>query len=109
MKWGLLSLAIVTEVIATTALKSSNGFTKLTPSIIVIIGYVISFYMLSITLKSLPMGITYAIWSGVGIVLISLIGWLYFKQQLDTASLIGMALIVAGVIVINVFSSSISH
>ncbi len=109
MKWGLLSLAIVTEVIATTALKSSNGFTKLTPSIIVIIGYVISFYMLSITLKSLPMGITYAIWSGVGIVLISLIGWLYFKQQLDTASLIGMALIVVGVIVINVFSSSISH
>lgn len=109
MKWGLLSLAIVTEVIATTALKSSNGFTKLTPSIIVITGYVISFYMLSITLKSLPMGITYAIWSGVGIVLISLIGWLYFKQQLDTASLIGMALIVAGVIVINVFSSSISH
>ncbi len=109
MKWGLLSLAIVTEVIATTALKSSNGFTKLTPSIIVIIGYVISFYMLSITLKSLPMGITYAIWSGVGIVLISLIGWLYFKQQLDTASLIGMALIVVGVIVINVFSSSINH
>ncbi len=109
MKWGLLSLAIVTEVIATTALKSSNGFTKLTPSIIVIIGYVISFYMLSITLKSLPMGITYAIWSGVGIVLISLIGWLYFKQQLDSASLIGMALIVVGVIVINVFSSSINH
>lgn len=109
MKWGLLSLAIVTEVIATTALKSSNGFTKLTPSIIVIIGYVISFYMLSITLKSLPMGITYAIWSGVGIVLISLIGWFYFKQQLDIASLIGMALIVAGVIVINVFSSSITH
>jgi len=109
MKWGLLFLAIVTEVIATTALKSSDGFTKLIPSIVVFIGYAISFYLLSITLKSLPIGITYAIWSGAGIVLISLIGWFYFKQQLDLASLIGIALIILGVIVINVFSKSISH
>lgn len=109
MKWGLLFLAIVTEVIATTALKSSDGFTKLIPSIIVVIGYIISFYLLSITLKSLSIGVAYAIWSGAGIVLISLIGWFYFKQHLDLASLIGIALIILGVTVINVFSTSISH
>lgn len=109
MKWGLLSLAIVTEVIATTALKSSNGLTKMIPTIIVIIGYIISFYSLSISLKTLPIGITYAIWSGVGIVLISLIGWFYFDQHLDIASLIGMFFILVGVVVINVFSKSVMH
>lgn len=109
MAWTVLILAIIMEVIATTALKFSEGFTKLTPSIIVIVGYAISFYLLSLTLKVFPIGITYAIWSGAGIVLISLIGYLFLKQHIDLAGFIGIGLILTGVIVINVFSKSIPH
>ncbi|MYN25215.1 SMR family transporter [Duganella levis] len=105
-KWVALGIAIVSETIATSAMKSSEGFTRLVPSIIVIVGYMVAFYFLSITLKSIPVGIAYAIWSGVGIVLVSLASWILFGQKLDTPALIGMTLIVAGVVVMNVFSKS---
>ena len=85
-------------------MKSSNGFTKLLPSVLCVLGYCISFYLLAQTLKTIPTGVAYAIWSGVGIVLISTIAWLFHGQKLDAGAMIGMALIVAGVIVINVFS-----
>lgn len=104
-----LAIAIVAEVIATTALKSAEGFTRLVPSLIVVIGYAIAFYCLSLTLKTIPTGIAYAIWSGVGIVLISIIGWVVHKQMLDLPALIGLGLIIAGVVVINVFSKSVVH
>jgi multidrug transporter EmrE-like cation transporter len=105
-KWLILGIAIVAETIATSALKSSEGFSKLWPSVIVLIGYAIAFYCLSLTLRTIPVGIAYAIWSGVGIALITLVGWLAFGQKLDAPALIGMALIVAGVITMNVFSKA---
>lgn len=104
-----LGIAIVAEVIATSALKTSDGFSRLVPSLVVLVGYGIAFYFLSLTLRTIPTGIAYAIWSGVGIVLISMIGWVWFKQSLDTPAIIGMSLIIAGVVVVNVFSKSISH
>jgi small multidrug resistance pump len=109
MKWVFLSIAIIAEVIGTSALKSAEGFTKLVPSIIVILGYGIAFYFLSLTLKTIPVGIAYAIWSGVGIILISIIGYFFYKQTLDLPAIIGILLIMAGVIVINLFSKSVSH
>ncbi|MBN9364072.1 MULTISPECIES: SMR family transporter [unclassified Devosia] len=107
--YGYLAVAIIAEVIATTALRAADGFTQLWPSLISIVGYVVAFYFLSLTLRSMPVGIAYAIWSGVGIVLISLAGWLIYKQLLDLPALIGMALIMAGVIVINLFSKTAAH
>jgi small multidrug resistance pump len=105
-KWLVLGIAILAETIATSAMKSSEGFTKLIPSVIVVLGYGIAFYFLSITLRTIPVGIAYAIWSGVGIVLITLVGWIMFGQKLDAPALIGMALIIAGVVTMNVFSKS---
>ena len=105
-KWVIFGMAIVAETVATSAMKSSEGFTRLVPSIIVVIGYGIAFYFLSMTLKEIPVGIAYAIWSGVGIVLISLVGWIMFGQKLDAPALIGMALIISGVVVMNAFSTS---
>lgn len=107
-KYPLVSLfiAIIAEVLATTALKSSNGLSRLLPSIAVVFGYAISFYFLSITLKSMPTGIAYALWSGIGIILISLLGWFVHKQSLDLPAMLGLALIIAGVFVINFFSNS---
>ncbi len=102
-------MAIMFEFIATTLMKSSDGFTKLWPSIGTIIGYGIAFYVLSLTLKTIPTGIAYGIWSGVGIVLISIIGLVFFKQKLDAAAICGLVLIVAGVIVINFFSKASAH
>ena len=104
-----LGIAIIAEVIATTALRASEGFTQLWPSAISIAGYVVAFYFLSLTLKTMPVGIAYAIWSGVGIVLISLAGWLIYKQLLDLPAILGMGLIMAGVIVINLFSKTTVH
>lgn len=104
-----LGAAIVAEVIATSLLKTSEGFTRLWPSVATVIGYAISFYCLAQTLGSIPTGVAYAIWSGVGIVLISLIAWLVFGQALDAPALLGMGLIVAGVLVINLFSKSVAH
>jgi small multidrug resistance pump len=104
-----LAISIVAEVIATSALKASEGFTRLLPSAVVGIGYAISFYFLSLTLRVLSVGIVYAIWSGVGIVLISAIGWVLYGQKLDAAALVGMSLIIAGVVVVNLLSSSTGH
>ncbi len=107
--YTFLAVAIVAEVIATSSLKASTGFTRLLPSIATVVGYGVSFYFLSLTLAVIPTGIAYAIWSGAGVVLISLIAWLVFGQSLDAAALVGMGLIVAGVVVINVFSKSGAH
>jgi small multidrug resistance pump len=104
-----LGIAIVAEVIATSFLKGSENFTKLVPSIVTVVGYMVSFAFLSLTLRTLPTGIAYAIWSGVGIVLIAAIGWIWFGQTLDAPAIIGMGLIIAGVVVVNVFSKSVSH
>jgi small multidrug resistance pump len=104
-----LGAAILAEVIATSLLKTSQGFTRLWPSVATVIGYAISFYCLAQTLGSVPTGVAYAIWSGVGIVLISLIAWWVYGQTLDAPALIGMGLIVAGVVVINLFSKSVAH
>lgn len=109
MKWIYLAVAIVAEIFATSALKGSEGFTRLVPSVITVFGYLISFYFLSLTLREIPVGIAYAIWSGVGIVLISIVGAVLFKQHLDAPALIGIGLIIAGVVVMNVFSKSVSH
>ncbi|KQN63839.1 MULTISPECIES: SMR family transporter [Rahnella] len=105
----ILGLAIVAEVIATSSLKSSEGFTRLWPSVVTLLGYTIAIFLLSLTLKTLPTGIAYAIWSGVGIVLVSAIGWFGYGQKLDTPAVIGLGLIIAGVIVVNVFSKSVAH
>lgn len=107
--WLLLSLAILAEAIGTTALKMSDGFTKLTPSLVVLVGYGLAFYLLSLTLKQIPVGVAYAIWSGAGIVLITLIGWVVFKQTLDLAAVFGIALIISGVLVLQVFSKVGGH
>lgn len=102
-----LAVAIVCEVIATAALKSSDGFTRLWPSLLVVAGYAVAFYALSIALRAIPVGVAYAIWSGVGIVGIALIGWGVFRQTLDAPALIGIGLILAGVLVLNLFSASV--
>lgn len=107
--WLQLLLAIVAEVVATSALKASDGFTRLWPAIIVVLGYSVSFYCLSLVLKTIPVGITYAVWSGLGIVLITLAAWWLYGQTIDTAGLVGMGLILAGVVVLNVFSTSGGH
>lgn len=104
-----LGIAIVAEVIATSALKASEGFTRLGPSLVTLLGYAIAFYCLSLTLRVIPTGVAYAIWSGVGIVLISAVGWVWFRQALDLPAMIGMGLIVAGVAVVNLFSKTAGH
>ncbi|WP_027818303.1 DMT family transporter [Paraburkholderia bannensis] len=107
--WLILAIAIVAEVIATSALRASNGFSRLVPSAIVIVGYGVSFYCLSLTLKTLPVGIVYAVWSGVGIVLITLVAMALYKQVPDLPATIGLGLIVAGVLVLNLFSKMQAH
>lgn len=110
MKYYLfLLLAIIFEVIGTTGLKASEQFSKLIPSIITVISYLVTFYFLSLTLKQIPVGIAYAIWSGAGIVLISIIGLIVFHQKLDWPAIIGIGLILLGVVVINIFSKSVTH
>lgn len=107
MAYLYLGIAIVAEVIATSALKASESFTQLLPSLIVVVGYGVAFYCLAIVLKSIPVGIAYAIWSGVGIVLITLTGYIMFDQKMDLAAILGLTLIIAGVVVINVFSKTV--
>lgn len=104
-----LAIAIISEVIATSALRASDGFSKLIPSVLVVVGYALAFLFLSITLKSIPVGIAYAIWSGLGVVLISIVAYFLYGQTLDAPALIGMALILAGVLVLNLFSKSTAH
>ncbi|WP_429886362.1 SMR family transporter [Geoalkalibacter halelectricus] len=108
-QWIFLSVAIISEVVATSALKASDGFSRLWPSLIVITGYGAAFFFLSLTLRTIPVGVAYAIWAGAGIALIALVSWLIFGQTLDTPAIIGLLLIVAGVVVINVFSKSVPH
>ncbi|WP_139926095.1 multidrug efflux SMR transporter [Hymenobacter sp. DG01] len=107
--WLYLLLAILAETAATTALKASEQFTRLWPSVVVVVGYGFAFYFLSLTLKSIPMGVAYAVWSGIGIVLITLAGVVFYRQVPDVPALIGLALILAGVVVINVFSKTGAH
>ncbi|PMS17875.1 QacE family quaternary ammonium compound efflux SMR transporter [Trinickia dabaoshanensis] len=104
-----LAVAIVAEVIGTSALRASEGFTRLAPALIVVAGYGLAFYCLSMTLKSMPVGIVYAIWSGVGIVLITLVAIVLYRQVPDLAAVAGLSLIVAGVVVLNVFSKMQAH
>lgn len=107
--WLLLGLAIVAEVIGTSALKASEGFTRMGPSVVVVASYAIAFYCLSLVLKTLPVDITYAVWSGLGIVLITLVAFVLYGQKIDLPGLIGMGLIMAGVVVLNVFSKTAAH
>jgi len=109
MTYLYLALAIIAEVAATSALKASEGFARLVPSIIVIVGYCVAFYLLTLVLRVIPVGITYAIWSGLGIVLVTIVGIFLYQEIPDLPAMIGMCLIVTGVIVIHVFSKTISH
>jgi len=109
MAYIYLAIAIIAEVVATSALKASAEFTKLYPSLLVIVGYCVAFYFMTLVLRTIPIGITYAVWSGVGIVLVAIVGALLYKQIPDIPAIIGMGLIILGVIVIHVFSKTVSH
>ncbi|MFN4099202.1 MAG: SMR family transporter [Pararhodobacter sp.] len=109
MHWLLLGIAILFETIGTTALKASEGFSRAGPSVVVVVAYGVSFWLLAMVLKVVPVGIAYAIWSGAGICFIAAIGWVVFGQRLDAPALAGMALIVAGILVINLWSNTTSH
>lgn len=107
MAYIYLAIAILAEVTATSALKASDGFTKIIPILIIIVGYGVAFYFLSLALRTIPIGIAYAIWSGLGIILVTSVGTVLYKQIPDTAAVIGMGLIITGVVVINIFSKTI--
>ena len=109
MGYLYLAIAIIAEVLGTSALKASEQFTKPIPSIAVVIGYGIAFYFLSLVLKTMPVGMAYAIWSGLGIVLITIVGIVVFNQKIDLPAVIGMSFIVCGVIIMNLFSNSVAH
>ena len=109
MAYLYLAIAIVGEVVGTAALKATEEFTRLIPSLIVIVGYGTAFFFLTLALRTIPVGIAYAVWAGIGIVLISAAAWVLYKQALDAPAIVGIALIAIGVVVINVFSTSISH
>lgn len=109
MHYMYLFLAVMAETIGTSALQASQQFTRLWPSVLVVVAYAVSFYLLSLTLRYMPVGIMYALWSGLGIVMIAIIGWLVFQQRLDLPALIGMALIIGGIVVIQVFSNTSIH
>lgn len=105
----ILLLAILAEVIATSALKASENFTRPLPSLLVVAGYSTAFFLLSITLKTLPIGVAYAIWSGVGTALVAIVGWLYYRQSLDLPAILGLTLIIAGTLILNLFSKVSAH
>ena len=109
MAYIYLAIAIIAEVTATSALKASAEFTKLIPSTIVVVGYGVAFYFMTLVLRTIPIGITYAIWAGLGIVLVTIVGTILYKQIPDLPAIIGMGLIVSGVVVIHVFSKTVSH
>jgi small multidrug resistance pump len=109
MNYLYLAAAIVSEVAATSALKLSDGMTRLTPAVVTVVGYLLAFYLLSLTLRTIPVGVAYAIWSGVGVVLITIVGLVSFKQTLDFAAIAGMLLILSGVAVIYLFSNASGH
>jgi small multidrug resistance pump len=107
--WLLLAIAILAEVVGTSALKASEGFSRPWPSVVVVLGYAVAFYCLSLVLRSIPVGVAYAIWSGLGIVLITLVAWVVYGQPIDLPALLGMGLIIAGVLVLNLFSKTAAH
>lgn len=109
MNWILLIVAVLFETLGTTALKASDGLTRVWPSALVIVAYALSFWLLSIVLRTTPVGVAYAFWSGLGLVVIALIGWLVFGQRLDWPALAGLGLILAGILVIQLFSKSVTH
>ena len=109
MHWLYLAVAIVFETIGTTALKASDGMTRLAPSLLVVLAYALSFWLLALVLRIITVGVAYAIWSGLGICLIAAIGWVVFGQRLDTPAILGLGMIIAGIVVINVFSDSVGH
>lgn len=109
MAYFYLAIAIISEVIATSALRNSAEFTKLWPTLIMIVAYGSAFYFMTLALRTIPLGITYAIWSGLGIVLISLVGVMFYNERLDLPAVLGMGLIIAGVLVINLFSKMVVH
>ena len=109
MNYLYLTIAIVSEVIATSALKAASGFTRLGPSLLVVVGYASAFYFLSLTLRTIPLGVAYAIWSGVGVALVTAVAWVFYGQRLDWPAIIGLVLIIAGVLVLNLFSKSATH
>ena len=104
-----LVIAILAEVVATSALKACDGFSRLGPSLLVVLGYGLAFFFLSITVRTIPLGIAYAIWSGLGSALIVLVAWMIFKQPIDAPAILGIALIIAGCVVLNVFSKASAH
>ena len=108
MVYLYLALAIITEVLGTGALKASDGFSKPLPSIFVILGYGLAFFFFGLVLRSMPIGIAYAIWSGMGIVLLTIVGLLFFEQKIDIPGIIGITLIIAGVVILNVYSRSVN-
>ena len=105
----ILALAVLAETIGTTALQASQQFTRLWPSVVVVLAYAVSFYLLSVTLKVMPVGVVYALWSGLGIILIAIIGFAVFGQRLDLPALVGLAMIIAGIAVIHLFSNATPH
>ncbi len=107
--YAFLILAILTETIGTSALQASQQFTRLWPSMICVVGYALSFWLLALTLKYMPVGVVYAIWSGLGIVFIAMIGYVVFGQRLDLPAVLGLAMILAGILVIHLFSNSATH
>lgn len=109
MAYVYLGLAIIAEVIATSSLRATEEFTKIGPTIIMIVGYGVAFYCMTLALRAIPLGITYAIWSGLGIVLVSIVGIVLYDEKLDLPAAIGMGLIIAGVVVINAFSKMVQH
>ncbi len=109
MQYAYLLLAVAAEVVATSALKAANGFTRPLPSLIVVLGYGAAFYLLSLIVQSMPLGIVYAIWSGTGIVLVAVVGAVWLKQIPDWPAVVGMTLILAGVIIVNLFSKTVAH
>ncbi|KAA0009797.1 QacE family quaternary ammonium compound efflux SMR transporter [Billgrantia pellis] len=109
MAYLYLALAIVAEVIATSALKASDGFSRLGPSLVSVVGYGVAFFLLSLVLRTVPVGIAYALWAGLGIVLVALVGVLMYGQRPDLPAVLGIALIVAGVLVIQLFSRVTAH
>ena len=109
MSYLYLGIAIFAEIVATSLLKASEGFTRFIPTVILGVGYLVAFYCLSMALKEIPTGIAYAIWSGVGIVLVAVIAWIFQGQRLDLPAMIGMGLIIVGVLVMNLFSTTTGH
>ena len=109
MAWVYLGIAVIAEVVGTIALKASDGFSNSTASTVCIVGYCVAFYCLAEVVKTIPVGIAYAVWAGVGIILVTILGAFWFKQVPDIAAIVGIAFIIIGVVIINLFSNAISH